>query len=217
MQVQELVETALQSSTTDGCIVIVSEHTETNVRWAANSLTTNGQMRTRNVTVAATIDRSDGTHAGILTRSVSNADELEDLVRAAETAARAADVADDAAPIVSNYDHNDDWDADPATTSVAVFEQFASGLGSLFKTWAAADLQLFGFAEHQMTSTYLGTSTGLRRRFDQPDGRVEVNGKSPDYARSALRSSSGWGGPSVASTCGRDGTRRSCRRPPSPT
>ena len=47
------------------------------------------------------------------------------------------------------------------------------------------DRLLFGFAEHTMTSTFLGTSTGLRRRFDQPDGRLELNGKSADYRRSA--------------------------------
>ena len=42
---QELVERVLAASTADGCIVVGSEHTETNLRWAANSLTTNGQMR----------------------------------------------------------------------------------------------------------------------------------------------------------------------------
>ena len=36
-----------------------------------------------------------------------------------------------------------------------------------------------------MTTSYLGTSTGLRRRFDQPAGRLEINGKSVDFARSA--------------------------------
>jgi predicted Zn-dependent protease len=36
-----------------------------------------------------------------------------------------------------------------------------------------------------MTSYFLGTSTGLRRRFDQPDGRVELNGKSADLTRTA--------------------------------
>jgi predicted Zn-dependent protease len=36
-----------------------------------------------------------------------------------------------------------------------------------------------------MTSSFVGTSTGLRRRFDQPDGRLEMNGKSVDFARSA--------------------------------
>jgi predicted Zn-dependent protease len=36
-----------------------------------------------------------------------------------------------------------------------------------------------------VSSLFLGTSTGLRLRHDQPEGRVELNGKSPDYARSA--------------------------------
>ena len=36
-----------------------------------------------------------------------------------------------------------------------------------------------------MTTSYLGTSTGLRRRFDQPDGRLELNGKSADLSASA--------------------------------
>jgi predicted Zn-dependent protease len=36
-----------------------------------------------------------------------------------------------------------------------------------------------------MTSTYLGTSTGLRLRHDQPTGTLELNAKSPDRSRSA--------------------------------
>jgi predicted Zn-dependent protease len=184
-QAQELVESALAASTGDGCVVIVAEHSETNLRWAGNNLTTNGQMRTRNVTVVSTLDGSDGTRAGVLTRSISNADELDDLVRASEQAARDASPADDAAPLVDSYANDDDWSGDPAETSVAVFEDFAASLGDVFTRWRKADRLLFGFAEHFMTTSYLGTSTGLRRRFDQPDGRLEMNGKSTDYARSA--------------------------------
>jgi predicted Zn-dependent protease len=184
-QSQELVEQGLAASTADGCVVIVADHTETNLRWAANSLTTNGQMRDRNVTVVSTIDGADGTSAGVITRSISNADELDDLVRASERAARDAGPSDDAAPLIENYEHHDDWAGDPAETSVAVFENFASALGAAFERWRKTDRLLFGFAEHHMTSSYLGSSTGLRRRFDQPDGRFEINGKSADYARSA--------------------------------
>ena len=36
-----------------------------------------------------------------------------------------------------------------------------------------------------MTSTFLGTSSGLRLRHDQPTGKVELNAKSADLARSA--------------------------------
>ena len=58
-EIQQLVETALSASGADGCVVIAAEHTETNLRWAANSLTTNGQMRHRQVTVVSTFDGSD--------------------------------------------------------------------------------------------------------------------------------------------------------------
>jgi predicted Zn-dependent protease len=182
---QELVETALKASTADGCIVIVDEHTETNLRWAANSLTTNGQMRSRSLTVISTFDRPGGTRAGVVTRSVTTVEEVDDLVRESERAGRDADPADDASPLVDPYEHNDDWDADPAQTSVAVFERFAPALGAAFGRWRADDRLLFGFAEHQMSSYFLATSTGLRRRFDQPAGRLELNGKSSDLTRSA--------------------------------
>ncbi len=36
-----------------------------------------------------------------------------------------------------------------------------------------------------MTSTFVASSTGLRRRYDQPNGRLEINGKSSDFSRSA--------------------------------
>jgi predicted Zn-dependent protease len=185
MQPQQLVDDALAASSGDGCVVIVAEHSETNLRWAANSLTTNGQMQSRSVTVITTFDGADGTRAGVVTRSVTTPDELTALVRASEHAGRTASPSDDAAPLVDNYPNDDDWSADAAETSVRVFEQFAPALGATFDQWREADQLLFGFAEHQMTSSFLGTSTGLRRRFDQPAGRIELNGKSSDMARSA--------------------------------
>jgi predicted Zn-dependent protease len=182
---QQIVEDALAASDADGTVVIVNEHTETNLRWAGNSLTTNGQMRTRSVTVISTFDQQGGTSAGVVTRAVTDAGELADLVRASAAAGRAATPADDAMPLVSPYEHGDSWDTPPVETSVQVFADFAPGLGAAFTKWAGQDRLLFGFAEHQLTSTYLGTSTGLNRRFDQPAGRVEINGKSADYTSSA--------------------------------
>ena len=182
---QELAEAVLSASAADGCVAIVEEHTETNLRWAGNSLTTNGQMRTRSVTVISTFDQAGGTSAGVVTRAVSTVEEIADLVRASEDAGRTADPADDASPLVEPYPNDDDWAADPAGTSVEVFAEFAPALGDAFRAWRGADRALFGFAEHQLSSTFLATSTGLRRRHDQPDGRLELNGKSADLARSA--------------------------------
>jgi len=184
-EIQGYVEQALEASTADGCIVIAGEHTEANLRWAGNSLTTNGQMCTRSITVISTFDGSAGTSAGVVTRSITSPEELQALVRASEANAREAGPADDAAPLVENYAHSDDWDADPAVTGIERFTEFASGLGRAFSGWAGDDRLLYGFAEHQMASTFLGTSSGLRRRFDQPTGRVEINGKTADKSGSA--------------------------------
>src|SRR3712207_3395025 len=79
---------------------------------------------------------------------------------------------------------NGDWDADPAETSIGVFADFAPALGQAFGEARDRNELLFGFAEHSMRTVYLGTSTGLRLRHDQPTGRVELNGKSPDFSRS---------------------------------
>ena len=44
---QDLVERALSLSSSDGCVVIAEESSSTNLRWAGNTLTTNGEMRGR--------------------------------------------------------------------------------------------------------------------------------------------------------------------------
>jgi predicted Zn-dependent protease len=183
--IQDLVAQALATSTADGCVVVGTEHTETNLRWAADNLTTNGQVAARSVTVISILDGATGTSAGVVTRSVTTADEVATLVAASEQAARKSGPADDAAPLVQPYDTKDDWAADPARTSVAVFARFAEELGAAFASAGRADRLLFGFAEHAVTSTFVASSTGLRRRFDQPAGRVELNAKSADYRRSA--------------------------------
>ena len=45
---------------------------------------------------------------------------------------------------------------------------------------------LYGFADHELTTTFLGTSTGLRLRHDQPTGTLELNAKTADLTRSRL-------------------------------
>ncbi|MGX7681962.1 metallopeptidase TldD-related protein [Jatrophihabitans sp. DSM 45814] len=186
MRIQDLVEEALTLASLDGCVVIGAERSEANLRWANNSLTTNGQMTSRSITVISTIEVADGgTAAGIVTRAVTTSTELAELVAASEAAAQTATAADDAFPLVEKYETDDDWDAAPARTSIEVFGDFAPALGAAFAEAAAADRLLFGFAEHIMTSYFMASSTGLRRRFDQPTGRVEINGKSADLSRSA--------------------------------
>ena len=86
---QDVVERALELSTADGCVVLAEESSEANLRWAANTLTTNGVMRGRQLTVIATVGGSEGTATGVVSRSNVGLDQVEALVRAAEEAARA--------------------------------------------------------------------------------------------------------------------------------
>ncbi|MET9800084.1 metallopeptidase TldD-related protein [Streptomyces sp. NPDC006368] len=181
----EIVERALELSRADGCVVIADEQSSANLRWAGNALTTNGVTRGRTLTVVATVDGAEGTASGVVSRSAVTVDELEPLVRAAEAAARAAGPAEDAQPLVSGGEASPDFADAPAETSSAVFADFAPALGEAFGRARAGGRELYGFANHELTSTYLGTSTGLRLRHDQPSGTLELNAKSPDRTRSA--------------------------------
>ncbi|MGY1652411.1 metallopeptidase TldD-related protein [Geodermatophilus sp. SYSU D01119] len=180
---QELVEQALAASTADGCVAYVVESTEANLRWASNSLTTNGAMRSRQVVVVSFVDGGAGMATGTVART--GTPDVAELVAASEQAARDAGPAEDAVPLVSEAPaHAGDWDADPAETSIEVFAEFAPALGEAFGAARSRGDLLFGYAEHSLTTTYVGTSTGLRLRHDQPTGRVELNGKSTDFSRS---------------------------------
>ena len=189
MSPQETVDRALRLSTADGCVVIVQERSEANLRWANNTLTTNGAMRSRQLTVISIVNGAGGLAAGTIGRSSVTEATLADLVRASEQAARDAGPADDAAPLVEPTGAagllGGEWSAAAEQTSIGVFGGFAPALGDAFGRARAERRLLFGFAEHVLTTTYLGSSTGLRLRHVQPTGRLEVNAKSADFARSA--------------------------------
>jgi predicted Zn-dependent protease len=186
----ELVERALGLSRADGCIVIADEESTANLRWAGNALTTNGATRSRRLTVIATVDGGHGTAAGVVSRQAVTTDQVESLVRAAESAARDTGPAEDAKPLVvpgtsaqgpqSLRSASTGFSDDPAETSIAVFADFAPALGEALARSRQGGRLLYGFARHEMTSTYLGTSSGLRLRHDQPTGAVELNAKATD-------------------------------------
>ncbi|MFE2447199.1 metallopeptidase TldD-related protein [Streptomyces melanosporofaciens] len=184
----EIVERALELSRADGCVVIANENSTANLRWAGNALTTNGVTRGRTLTVVATVNGGQGTASGVVSRSAVTVEELEPLVRAAEAAAREAEPAEDAQPLVerdAGAAVSPGFTDSPAVTSSEVFADFAPALGESFARARAGGRELYGFAHHELVSSYLGSSTGLRLRHDQPTGTLEVNAKSPDRTRSA--------------------------------
>ena len=166
-----VVEQALALSEADDCVVVVRESSSANLRWAGNTLTTNGAVRGRSVSVISIVGESVGV------RSATVVDSLEDLVRASEQAARDAAPAEDYGPLVQGGAAADF--AEPAAeTSPSVFAQVAADLGAAFGAARSDGISLYGYASHDLTTTWLGSSTGLRLRHVQPTGYVEVTGKS---------------------------------------
>jgi predicted Zn-dependent protease len=185
---QETVERALALARPGGdCVVIADETSTANLRWAGNTLTTNGVAASRSLTVISIDRRADGTAGvGIVSRSGVGPDQVEDVVREAEKAAGQASAAEDANELVPGDSRGrSEWEDSPATTDFGVFRTFAAELGETLRAAEGAGRKLYGFAEHGMTSTFLGTSGGVRLRYDQPEGRLELNAKSADLTRSA--------------------------------
>jgi predicted Zn-dependent protease len=181
---QELVEHALDTSTSDQCIAIVQDSTSANLRWANNTLTTNGVMHGISVTVIAMHGTGTGTASGSVTSTASTTEQVDRIVEAADSAARAGSDAEDAAELLAG-EASDDW-ADPSgETSIEVYEDFAPALGEAFGRATAEKRILYGFVDHEVTTTYLGTSAGLRLRHVQPTGHYGCTAKPTDLSASA--------------------------------
>jgi predicted Zn-dependent protease len=197
MSPQNTIERALAVAQCDDCIVIADETSSANLRWAGNTLTTNGVSRSRQLTVVAISRSGAGTSVGVVSRAGVTDDQIEDVVRAAEKAASESSAAEDARPLLTPDDPEafrmdayagsggPGWDDPVKGTEIGVFRGFASALGQAFDNAASAGRKLYGFAEHSVTNTFVGTSSGLRLRHDQPAGKVDLNAKSADLARSA--------------------------------
>ena len=204
---QEIVEAALSSSVADGCVVVVESTSEANVRWANNTVTTNGVSRTLSWYVVCIVDGAAGT-VSASAAAADSAAAVGEVVAAAHQVARAAAQsgrARDAQPLVNPDQHPDQhldqigtagappspgsgFDEPPVITSFDVYADLLPSLGAAFEGARAGDRILYGFARHETTTTHLGSSTGVRLRWVQPTGTLELNAKSADLRRSS------WGG-----------------------
>ena len=188
---QDTVERALAAARPGGKTVVIADESSTaNLRWAGNTLTTNGVAASRSLTVISIDPRADGTAGvGMVARSGVTGGQIEDLVREAEKAAAESSAAEDAAELVSGEtsyrSEPSSWSEAPVGTDFGVFRSFSARLGETLRAAEAAGRKLYGFAEHGVTSTFVGTSAGVRARYDQPAGRLELNAKSAGDARSA--------------------------------
>ena len=183
---QEIVERVLAlpgGADGVGRVVLVSETSSAVLRWANSTMTTNGHTTSRRVSVIAMLAVDGGTATGTASTSaaISDPGQLEALLRSAERAARDAGSARDAMPLPEPVADDPNWLDGPAETSIAVYAGFVDGLAEVL----SGPQRHYGFASHELATVWLGTSTGVRRRWVQPAGSVELNVKTPDLAGSA--------------------------------
>jgi predicted Zn-dependent protease len=181
---QSLVDQAVAVSTADDCVVIVHDTTSANLRWANNTLTTNGVMHGISVTVISFVRTSEGVATGSVSGSASTQAQVTALVQAADAAARLSSPAEDANELVRDR-VSPDWDDAPIPTDIHVYDTFAPALGAAFGQASAAGRVLYGFVNHEVSTTYLGSTTGLRLRHVQPTGHYACTGKTADLRESA--------------------------------
>jgi len=185
---QELVERGLDTAAAagaDGCVVLVDEASHADVRFALNRTTTNGVHRGRSVSVIAIA----GSSVGSASRSGAvGADGVAEMAAASLADARQAPPAEDAFALVepgAAPPGDRTFGLEPELTDAAVLEGVLSALSGVFRRAETRDTVLAGFAEHDVTTTYLGTSSGLRLSHAQPTGAVHLVGRTADGTGSA--------------------------------
>ncbi len=177
IRAQQVVEAALAEAArlgrADETIVLVTDRADAALRWAGNSMTTNGESVSRTTTVISIVRQGDSAHVGSVRSSDVDPAVIGDLVAASqETAVSAPEARDSALPLPA-CDVPADWDDPVASTGAHVFGGLAGPLAQGFR---GAD-RLYGYARHIVETTFLATSNGLRRRYTQPTGSVEINAK----------------------------------------
>ena len=100
-QAAELALDAARSTGVDETIVLITDRSEASLRWANNTMTTNGQSISRTTTVISFVHQGDTVRVASLRSAEADPAAIADLVAASADAARSAPEARDAAPLVT--------------------------------------------------------------------------------------------------------------------
>lgn len=174
--VSAVLEEAAKAGRADETMVLVTDRMEASLRWAGSSMTTNGIAVSRSLTVISIVRQGDSAYVGTVVSAEVDPAVVPGLVAASQEAAHAAPEAGDTAPLLGDVGESVDWDAPIPGTGVEAFAGVVDGLNRGFR---GTD-RLYGFARHSVSTTFLASSTGLRRRYTQPTGSIEINAKRGD-------------------------------------
>lgn len=182
----ELVERTIAAA--GPTAIVILEHTSTaDVRWARSTLTTNGERNGVTLTVIAFAQRTDGVGTATLSITGPTVETATALAQAACAAAASAPRATDEAPLVTPEQAPvlQEWTDAAVVTSAHALAGLTAQLGVALAAGNADGIEHFGYAEHSVQTTWLASTTGLRLRWSQPSGRIEMTAKSHDRGRSA--------------------------------
>jgi predicted Zn-dependent protease len=178
---QDTIDRVLRLSKSDACIVIARRVASVNIRWAHNTVTTNGDADDVQLTVIAI----SGRRVASVTRTYFPPERLEEMVREAEAACDRRPEAPDYMPLIDGRGAPSDWAAPPADSDIHEFDPLVPKLRTLYEDARRANIATFGYTEFQTATTFVATSTGLRTRYTERMGKVEMTGKTPDFERSS--------------------------------
>jgi predicted Zn-dependent protease len=185
---QAIVEAGLGAASktgADGCVVLVQEGSHADVRFALNTTTTNGVHRAREVSVVVIAGDAvaTATRAGVV-----GTDGVGEMVTDALADAHQSPPAEDAFALVDaagGAQGGRSFDQGPEETDASALDDVLSSLSGAFQRARARDAVLAGFAEIDVATLYLGSSTGLRLSHAQPTAAVNLVGRTADGSGSA--------------------------------
>ena len=166
-------------------MVLVEEGSHADVRFALEHDHDERRAARRAVSVIVFAAESSGTARRT---GVVGTEGVAEMVDAALTDAKAAPPAEDAFPLVEPADApaaGRAFSLPPEETDSSVLEPVLSSLSGAFARARARDVVLAGFAELDLDTLYLGSSTGLRLCHAQPTGAVSLVGRTTDGVSSA--------------------------------
>lgn len=165
----DLVTSALERLEQGSAILRVGH--SRNLRWANSALTTNGDMRSRNLTVIAAAPDAAGSRVAVVSGQVGDAAEAAELAAGAREAARTAPVVD-AAELPPGAPA-----ADAALPAADLDDRVTGTMLEALDTFLGAGSAQFGYAEADRETTYLATTAGTLLRHVQDGVRFEASAR----------------------------------------
>ncbi|WP_199443807.1 metallopeptidase TldD-related protein [Umezawaea beigongshangensis] len=189
----EVVERALAAARPgDGTAVVVDEVVHAHLRWAGDTATRAGHVVERRVHVVVLTPA--GTAGVVSGGGALDASGVRDLVASASAAARRPEAEGGAGPLVpADRPEAPDWREPAADAPPHALAETAAEVAEAARDFARRGRVLHGYAEHEVRTTLLGTTTGLRLRHVQPRTLLDLT------ARAADPPASSWAGAEVDS------------------